>query len=192
MTDETDRTAGTLPSDGGAGRLEAVDLGRRRFFRHFASDLIQTAATVVGAANAIQRSTAEAASAILDPVGTSTRVAGDAEAVPSAVFRTAFRMGDESLILVDQRRLPEVVVEYECLTAADTAHAIRERVVRGAPVLGQVAALGLAVAAHRMRAAKPYARRATLRGSANALINARPASITVRRCTATLVSMSMP
>jgi len=180
MADETDRTAGTLPSDGGAGRLEAVDLGRRRFFRHFASDLIQTAATVVGAANAIQRSTAEAASAILDPVGTSARVAGDAEAVPSAVFRTAFRMGDESLILVDQRRLPEVVVEYECLTAADTAHAIRERVVRGAPVLGQVAALGLAVAAHRMRAAKPYARRATLRGSANALINARPASITVR------------
>jgi methylthioribose-1-phosphate isomerase len=47
-------------------------------------------------------------------------------------------------------------------------------------VLGQVAALGLAVAAHRMRTAKPYARRATIRGSANALINARPASITLR------------
>jgi methylthioribose-1-phosphate isomerase len=180
MADETDRTPGAAPSDGGPGQADAVDLGRRRFFRHFASDLIQTAATVVGAASAIQRTTAEAASAILDPAGTAVRVTADGEAPPSAVFRTAFRMGDESLILVDQRKLPEVVVEYECLTAADTAHAIRERVVRGAPVLGQVAALGLAVAAHRMRAAKPYARRATIRGSANALINARPASITVR------------
>jgi methylthioribose-1-phosphate isomerase len=180
MADETERLPGAAPSEGSPGPTDAVDLDRRRFFRHFASDLIQTAATVVGAASAIQRTTAEAASAILDPAGAAARTAVDGEAVPSAVFRTAFRMGDESLILVDQRRLPEAVVEYECLTAADTAHAIRERVVRGAPVLGQVAALGLAVAAHRMRSAKPYARRATIRGSANALINARPASITLR------------
>lgn len=161
-----------------------VDVARRRFFRHFASDLIQTAATVVGAASALQRTSAEAASALLDPAGAAGRAAIDPGlGVPArpAVFRTAFRLEGDALILVDQRRLPDAVVEYECRTAADVAHAIRERVVRGAPAIGQVSALALAIAANRMRDARAYARRATLRGSANALINARPASITVRR-----------
>ncbi len=44
-----------------------VDLARRRFFRQFAADAIQAAATVVGAANAIQQTSIQAASAILDP-----------------------------------------------------------------------------------------------------------------------------
>ena len=44
-----------------------ADLGRRRFFREFAGELIQGAASVVGAAQVLQRVSAEAASAILDP-----------------------------------------------------------------------------------------------------------------------------
>ena len=44
-----------------------VDLGRRRFFRQFAGDLVQTAATMAGAAQVIQRASAEAAAGILDP-----------------------------------------------------------------------------------------------------------------------------
>jgi methylthioribose-1-phosphate isomerase len=166
-------------------------VGRRRFFRQFASELIQTAATVAGAASAIQRSSAEAASALLDPAGAAGRLGGDPTLAPSVrptIFRTAFRVEDEALILVDQRRLPEAVIEYECRTAAEVAHAIRERVVRGAPAVGQAAALGLALAAHRMRDAKAYARRATLRGSANALLNARPASITIRTAVERMVA----
>ncbi len=194
MGDETDRepaVPGSGAPDGGAARLPApesgpdgVDLGRRRFFRQFASDLIQGAATVAGAATALQRTSAEAASALLDPVGTADRLAIDpttGRAPRPAVFRTAFRVDDEALLLLDQRKLPDAVVEFECLTAADAAQAIRERVVRGAPAIGQVAGLALAIAAHRMRDARAYARRATLRGSANALANARPSSITVRR-----------
>jgi len=184
MADEREQPApapADAPAEPPAG---GADIARRRFFRHFASDLIQTAATVVGAANAIQRTSAEAASAILDPVTAGARARGveaAGTAIRPAVFRTAFRLEGDAILLLDQRRLPEAVLEYECLTAADVAHAIRERVVRGAPAIGQVAALALALAAHRMRDARAYARRATLRGSANALLNARPSSITVRR-----------
>src|SRR5207247_5984598 len=38
-----------------------------RFFRQFASEVFHTAASVVGAATALQRTSAEAASAILNP-----------------------------------------------------------------------------------------------------------------------------
>jgi methylthioribose-1-phosphate isomerase len=53
-------------------------------------------------------------------------------------------------------------------------------VVRGAPAIGAVAAIGLALTAAKMRSSKPYARRATLRGGANALINSRPTAINLR------------
>ena len=53
--------APAAPESGGA------DLARRRFFRQFAGDMVQGAVTVVGAAQALQRASAEAASAILDP-----------------------------------------------------------------------------------------------------------------------------
>ena len=44
-----------------------ADLGRRKFFRQFAGDIATTAATVMGAAQALQRTSAELAGAILDP-----------------------------------------------------------------------------------------------------------------------------
>ena len=53
-------------------------------------------------------------------------------------------------------------------------------VVRGAPAIGQVAAIGMALSAEHQRDGMPYARRATLRGSANALINARPTAVNLR------------
>jgi methylthioribose-1-phosphate isomerase len=60
------------------------------------------------------------------------------------------------------------------------AYAIREMIIRGAPAMGQAAALGLALTANRIRPTSPYARKATLRGGANALINARPTAVNVR------------
>ena len=84
------------------------------------------------------------------------------------------------LYLIDQRRLPDALVEYPCRSAGEVAFAIREMVVRGAPALGQVAAIGLAMSAENQRDGRPYARQATIRGSANALINARPTAVNVR------------
>ena len=161
-----------------------MDLGRRGFFRAFAGELIQTAATVAGAAQALQRASAEAASAILDPASAAGRLGiADVEvSVPAAPhgFRTPFREDDGVLYLIDQRRLPDALVEHPCRSAGEVAYAIREMVIRGAPAIGQAAALGIALTAEKMRVSRPYARRATLRGSANALLNARPTAINLR------------
>ena len=65
-SDGTPAPAPTQTADAGQSSPD-VDLGRRGFFRAFAGELIQTAATVAGAAQALQRASAEAAGAILDP-----------------------------------------------------------------------------------------------------------------------------
>jgi methylthioribose-1-phosphate isomerase len=51
--------------------------------------------------------------------------------------------------LLDQRRLPDEVVELECRSAAEVAAAIRDMAIRGAPAIGVAAAYGLALAAAR-------------------------------------------
>jgi methylthioribose-1-phosphate isomerase len=165
----------------GVGPLAAVDLGRRRFFRQLASDVFQATATVVGAASALQQSSMQAASAILDPdaaFGAPAAAAG-ATALPPG-FRTAFRMDFDRLVLVDQRRLPSEVIEFECRTGADVAWAIREMVIRGAPAIGQAAAYGLAMTARRVADLKPFARRATIQAAATALENSRPTAVNLR------------
>ena len=172
---------------------DEVDIGRRRFFRQLASDVFQATATVVGAANVLQQTSMQAASAILDPdaafAGTTTQAGvigvggtgatGSAAAVRPAPtgFRTAFRLGEDSLILVDQRRLPGELHEIECRTGADVAWAIREMIVRGAPAIGQSAAYGLSLTATRVADLKPYARAATIRAAGSALRLARPTAV---------------
>jgi methylthioribose-1-phosphate isomerase len=54
-----------------------------------------------------------------------------------------------AVVVLDQRRLPDDVVEVRCATAEEVAEAIREMVVRGAPAIGIAAAYGLALAALR-------------------------------------------
>lgn len=160
--------------------VPAADLGRRRFFRAFAGELFHTAATMAGAAQALQQASVEAAGAILNPDGAAGIEPGVSTPSGPGGFRTAFREEDGALVLVDQRRLPDALVEYTCRSAGEVAYAIREMVVRGAPAIGAAAAIGLALTAAKMRSSKPYARRATLRGGANALINARPTAVNLR------------
>jgi methylthioribose-1-phosphate isomerase len=54
-----------------------------------------------------------------------------------------------AVVLLDQRRLPDDVVEVRCATVAEVADAIREMAVRGAPAIGIAAAYGLVLAALR-------------------------------------------
>jgi methylthioribose-1-phosphate isomerase len=175
----------TEPATTAAG----VDLGRRRFFRQFAGDLVQTAATMAGAAQAIQRASVEAAAGILDPETGAARLGGtlpaDSAVSPAAAsaptgFRTPFREDDGVLYMIDQRALPDALIEVEHRSGAEVAYSIRQMVIRGAPAIGQVAAIGLALTADRVRSTRPYARRATLRGAANALIQARPTAVNLR------------
>ena len=182
-------TAAAPPASTAAAPPASADLGRRRFFRAFAGELIQTAATVAGAAQALQRASADAASAILDPEAAAVRLgsepgpggaAGPAGPAGPAGFRTAFREEPGVLYLIDQRRLPDALVEHPCRSAGEVAFAIREMIVRGAPAIGQAAAIGIALSAAKISTSRPYARRATLRGGANALINARPTAVNLR------------
>jgi methylthioribose-1-phosphate isomerase len=169
----------------------APEIGRRRFFRAFAGELFQTAASLTGAAQALQQASAQAAGAILNPAD-AERLLGpagdDVSAIAGATdgsgaptgFRTPFREDGGILYLIDQRRLPDALEEYQCRSAGEIAYAIREMVVRGAPAIGQVAAIALAMNAEDQRDGRPYARKATLHGAANALINARPTAINLR------------
>jgi methylthioribose-1-phosphate isomerase len=172
---DTEPTPGP-PESSGPG----ADLGRRRFFRQFAGDIIQTAATMAGAAQALQRASAEAASALLDPASGSPLAelqAGLANEPSPTGFRTAFREDHGVLYLIDQRRLPDALVEYDCRSAGEVSFAIREMIVRGAPAIGQVAAISLALTAEKFVDSRPYARRATLRGGATALRLSRPTAV---------------
>jgi methylthioribose-1-phosphate isomerase len=51
------------------------------------------------------------------------------------------------VVLLDQRRLPDEVVELTCSTAAEVAEAIQVLAVRGAPAIGVAAAYAVAMAA---------------------------------------------
>jgi methylthioribose-1-phosphate isomerase len=53
------------------------------------------------------------------------------------------------VVLLDQRRLPDEVVELECSSAGEVAAAIRAMAIRGAPAIGVAAAYGFALAAER-------------------------------------------
>ena len=57
------------------------------------------------------------------------------------------RLEGDRVVFLDQRRLPDEVVELECRSAAEVAEAIRELAVRGAPAIGIAAAYGYALAA---------------------------------------------
>jgi methylthioribose-1-phosphate isomerase len=158
---------------------DEVSLARRRFFRQFAGELFQTAATVAGAAQALQRASAEAAGAILDPASAAL-LGGEAPPAPVGPptgFRTPFREADGILLVIDQRRLPDELIEVEVRNGPEAANAIRQMVVRGAPAIGQVAAIGMALSAERARETLPYARRAIIRGAAAALRASRPTAV---------------
>jgi len=79
--------------------------------------------------------------------------------------------------VIDQRQLPDRLVEVEVRNGPEAANAIRDMVVRGAPAIGQVAALGLALSADRTADTRPYARRAIIRGAAAALKASRPTAV---------------
>ena len=189
--------------DGGAAdELEGTDLPRRRFFRAFAADAMQAAASLAGAARELQREAVAARDQLLreSPTGAAAArpapagagragraFAGDlwagslvAVGDPDGTFRSPYRWADGRLLLIDQRRLPDELVEIACRSGAEVAAAIHDMVIRGAPAIGQAAAYGLALTAARGRDVSGPSRDAMLRGAANALRNARPTAMNLR------------
>jgi methylthioribose-1-phosphate isomerase len=87
--------------------------------------------------------------------------------------RPVVRIGTR-LRLLDQRKLPSVERYVECRGAADTARAIRDMVVRGAPAIGVTAAYGLALASTSFR---PGRLREDFERAAGTLVAARPTAV---------------
>lgn len=59
------------------------------------------------------------------------------------------RFEDETVVLIDQRRLPDEEVYLRCRDHHEVAAAIRDMAVRGAPAIGVTAALGVALGVRR-------------------------------------------
>src|SRR5215211_1416838 len=58
----------------------------------------------------------------------------------------------ETVVMIDQRKLPAAEVYVTCRTANDVAKAIKTMVIRGAPAIGVAAAMGLALGMRRSTA----------------------------------------
>jgi len=84
---------------------------------------------------------------------------------------------DDQLFLLDQRALPAEIRFVACNTAAETARAIKEMVVRGAPAIGVAAAYGVALSArdHFQRTSADW--RAGVEQDLDLLAAARPTAI---------------
>lgn len=165
------------------------DPSRRRFFRQFAGEIVTSAAQLVGAVAEVRDRSAAEAQVLLrgDPVDERGRAATNAGAAapqappePPTGFRTPFRFAetdDHLLLAIDQRKLPDELVEMWIRSAYDGARVIREMSVRGAPAIGQVAALSLALSGWLARNAPPRSRDANLRTAAKNLAEARPTAV---------------
>lgn len=165
------------------------DLSRRRFFRQFAGEVVSSAAQLVGAVAEVRDRSAAEAQALLkgepDGRGGSSAPAAAAKATapapePPTGFRTPFRFAEDDdhlLLAIDQRRLPDELVEMRIRSAYDGARVIREMAVRGAPAIGQVAALSLALSGWLARNAPPRGRDNSLKVAAKHLAAARPTAV---------------
>ena len=84
---------------------------------------------------------------------------------------------DNRLRLLDQRRLPLAVTFLDLDSAADTATAIRDMVVRGAPAIGIAAAYGVVLAVRRRYGEDPTHWRALVAEDMAVLNAARPTAV---------------
>jgi methylthioribose-1-phosphate isomerase len=175
------------------------DPSRRQFFRAFGRQTVQGAGGVLRAADELRRGSASAASELLglglrDPNSSaarleqrvvetaspadaralaSQRVTGEAE---SGGFRSPYLFNGSSLVMLDQREAPASGRTVECSQPSEVATAIAAGVVSGGPVLAQVAAYGLVLAAASTDDRLRPARRAAFQAAANTLRAARPAT----------------
>ena len=184
----SDATSTPRAPEAGDDRAGAVEPTRRQFFRRFAGEVVTNAAQVVGAVTDLRDRSAAEAATLLDPDRGVAAAAASAAATPPpgsggpTGFRTPFRFdSDNVLLVIDQRRLPDALVEVPIRSGSDAASAIRQMVVRGAPAIGQLAAIGLALTARIASKSNPHTRRAIIDGAANQIRTARPTAINPSR-----------
>jgi len=82
--------------------------------------------------------------------------------------------------MLDQTRLPLEVAYIDCTDPETVAEGIRSLRIRGAPAIGIAAAMGLALAARRVKAPDPEAFRAALEPARDLLLSTRPTAVNIR------------
>src|SRR5579863_9130956 len=92
----------------------------------------------------------------------------------------AFVWKRTSLLLLDQRVLPQKSVWKTCRTWRDVAKGITDMVVRGAPAIGCVAAYGLALAAREKKFHSIEEQRKYIDHAFDGLLQARPTAVNLR------------
>ena len=89
----------------------------------------------------------------------------------------AVRWEDDHLVLLDQRILPRDIRYLTLRNAQDTAQAIKDMVVRGAPAIGIAAAYGIVMAARERWQASPANWQSALAPDLEQLAAARPTAV---------------
>lgn len=84
---------------------------------------------------------------------------------------------DDSLFLLDQRILPQQQQFIELRTAEETARAIRDMVVRGAPAIGIAAAYGVVLAAREHYRSSPQSWKKHIQTDLKILAESRPTAV---------------
>lgn len=90
---------------------------------------------------------------------------------------SAIKWQNDHLLLLDQRRLPHEVVWLPINNATETADAIRNMVVRGAPAIGITAAYGIVMAAREHFFRSPEDWLSTIQSDLELLRKARPTAV---------------
>jgi methylthioribose-1-phosphate isomerase len=92
-------------------------------------------------------------------------------------MRTIDWSDNNTIILIDQTRLPKEYVEFKCKDVNTLTEAIRSLRVRGAPALGVAGGFGIALAARNSRAKSPVDLIHDLEYAADILRNTRPTAV---------------
>jgi len=83
----------------------------------------------------------------------------------------------DSLYLLDQRELPFKKVYVRCNTLEDTRYAIKNMVIRGAPLIGIVAAYGFVLGIKEILKNKGFLNEKEIKRISKALLNTRPTAV---------------
>jgi methylthioribose-1-phosphate isomerase len=155
---------------------DAADPTRREFFRTFGRQTVRNAGAVMGAAAELREAGGRAAREILELGNAGAHTATTpplADASPTASFNSAYRLSGGSLLILDQRDLPGRVAILTCREPSEVASAIRLGAVNAGPVVGQLAAYAIALAAAAVDGADQATLDQGIHAAANTLRGAR-------------------
>ncbi len=166
-------------------RTDEHDPTRREFFRTFGRETVRQAGAVAGAAAELRRTGLDAARTLFDPDATATDSASVAvaapprqsvvdESRPDATFRSAYRFTGAEIVALDARQLPDRVATLVLSDPSEVASAIRSGVINGGPVLAEVGAYALAMAARAAVDRPAVGRDQQIRAAVNTLRGAKP------------------